>query len=196
MDGSKAGSLQSVTGSKHVLYPESITFDKGSWWSRRSSLEKKMVALIVLCFLAAVILLVVVVVLAVERNNAATDEDAHVMPMTSPAPEPAVCLTPECVATAARLTGRMNMNAEPCDNFYDFACGSWMEKNIIAEDKSSNNIFTNLDDSLLIKLQNLLEAPFAEGEATSVKEAKTMYKSCMDLGAYTSTQRLYRSVIR
>ncbi|XP_067659555.1 neprilysin-like [Haliotis asinina] len=185
MDGSKAGSLQSVTGSKHVLYPESITFDKGSWWNRRSGMEKKMVALIVLCFLVAVALLVVVVVLAVERNNAAPNEHAHVMPNTSPKPGKltSVCLTPGCVATAARLNDMMNMNADPCDNFYEFACGSWMEKNIIAEDKSTNDIFTILDDSLLIKLQNLLEAPSAEGEPTSVKEAKNMYKSCMDLDA-------------
>ncbi|XP_046376734.1 neprilysin-1-like [Haliotis rufescens] len=179
-DGSKAGSLASVTGSKNVLYAEDITFDKGSWWSRRTSLEKKMAALILVCLLTAVIFLVVVIVLASERNNAAPKIE-NGMTMPSPAPKPAVCLTPDCVATSGRLLGRMNLNADPCDNFYEFACGSWMEKNIIAEDKSANDIFRNLGDSLLIKLQRLLEAPPVEGESTSVKEAKKMYESCMDL---------------
>ena len=34
----------------------------------------------------------------------------------------------ECIQTAADLTERMDTNADPCQDFYQFACGGYVEK--------------------------------------------------------------------
>ena len=66
-----------------------------------------------------------------------------------------MCLTSECVQTAASLLGAMDRCAvighlatvlvsdwsmvrtvDPCHDFFEFACGTWNKRHVIPEDRS------------------------------------------------------------
>ena len=47
----------------------------------------------------------------------------------------------------------MDPSALPCDDFYQFACGSWLKENVIPEDKSKYGIIHQVDDEVSIKLK-------------------------------------------
>ena len=92
-----------------------------------------------------------------------------------------MCLTPECVQTAASLLSAMDRGADPCNDFFQFACGAWNKRHVIPEDRSSVSTFEVLADQLQIILKGLLEKP-RDAEDTKISmEAKFLYQSCVNM---------------
>jgi len=54
---------------------------------------------------------------------------------------------------AASLLLAMNQSADPCQDFFQFACGTWNKKHLIPEDRSSISTFEVLFDQLQIILK-------------------------------------------
>uniref|UniRef100_A0A3P8YRB6 Neprilysin n=1 Tax=Esox lucius TaxID=8010 RepID=A0A3P8YRB6_ESOLU len=82
-----------------------------------------------------------------------------------------------CLCAASRLIENMDPNVDPCDNFYEYACGGWLKKNIIPETSSRYSTFDILRDELEVVLKGVLERSVA-GEASALTKAKTLYRSC------------------
>ena len=47
---------------------------------------------------------------------------------------------------AARLLEAMDSSVDPCDDFFEFACGNWNKINIIPDDLYGYNTFSKLGD--------------------------------------------------
>ncbi|XP_024945616.1 neprilysin-1 isoform X2 [Cephus cinctus] len=94
---------------------------------------------------------------------------------------PKVCMTEECVRTAASLLSAMDRSAPPCADFFQYACGAWNRLHVIPEDKSSISTFEVLADQLQVILKRVLEEPPNEEDNDATLKAKMFYKSCMDI---------------
>uniref|UniRef100_A0A1A8HY32 Neprilysin n=1 Tax=Nothobranchius kuhntae TaxID=321403 RepID=A0A1A8HY32_NOTKU len=88
-----------------------------------------------------------------------------------------ICTTADCTQSASRLIENMDSTVDPCDNFYQYACGGWLKKNIIPETSSRYSTFDILRDELEVILKGVLEKT-VEGEAAALTKAKTLYRSC------------------
>ena len=55
---------------------------------------------------------------------------------------------------AAQLLESMDRTTDPCQDFYQYACGNWNKKHIIPDDRPSFNTFEKLHDDLQIKLKS------------------------------------------
>ncbi|XP_076662918.1 M13 family metallopeptidase neprilysin 2 isoform X4 [Andrena cerasifolii] len=91
-----------------------------------------------------------------------------------------VCYTPECVHTASRILKNMDVEVEPCDDFYDFACGGFLKATNIPDDKSSVNTFTEISDQLQNQLRTSIEEKSPPNEPKPFRLAKNLYQACMN----------------
>ncbi|XP_067573848.1 membrane metallo-endopeptidase-like 1 [Pseudorca crassidens] len=67
------------------------------------------------------------------------------------------CTTPGCVMAAARILQNMDPSKKPCDDFYQYACGGWLQRHVIPETSSRYSVFDILQDELEIILKGVLE---------------------------------------
>ncbi|KAK7093251.1 neprilysin-1-like [Littorina saxatilis] len=91
-----------------------------------------------------------------------------------------VCLTRGCVQASSRLMEAMDATIEPCDDFFEFACGNWNKIHIIPDDRASYNTFSKLGDDIQGMLKDLLEEPVQEKDCEATMKAKYLYASCLN----------------
>ncbi|XP_036447593.1 membrane metallo-endopeptidase-like 1 isoform X2 [Colossoma macropomum] len=90
-----------------------------------------------------------------------------------------VCTTPSCVTSAARLLQNMDQGVEPCQNFYRYACGGWLDRHVVPETSSRYSVFDILRDELETILKGVLEVE-SELDREAFQKAKVLYTSCMN----------------
>ncbi|XP_048639734.1 membrane metallo-endopeptidase-like 1 isoform X5 [Marmota marmota marmota] len=91
-----------------------------------------------------------------------------------------VCTTSGCVmAAAARILQNMDPTKEPCDDFYQYACGGWLRRHVIPETSSRYSVFDILRDELEVILKGVLEKS-TDKDRPAVEKAKMLYRSCMN----------------
>ncbi|KAF2897581.1 hypothetical protein ILUMI_08593 [Ignelater luminosus] len=128
-----------------------------SWWKKRSSMEKKLSAFSAFALLI-IIVLVIVLIIFFTRS-------------------PTTCLTPGCVHITNELLEHMNTSANPCDDFYEFACGNFID-NTQLDGKSSKGVDTILYDVVNDRIRGIIEEPEYPDDPRSILLAKRLYKAC------------------
>ncbi|NXG68032.1 NEP protein, partial [Baryphthengus martii] len=90
-----------------------------------------------------------------------------------------ICKTSDCIKSAARILENMDSSAEPCKDFYQYACGGWLKRNVIPETSSRYSNFDILRDELEVVLKDVLDTP-SSNDIPAVQKAKTLYRSCIN----------------
>lgn len=95
-------------------------------------------------------------------------------------PQQKVCVTKICNTESERIKNKMDLNARPCENFYQFACGKFQTK--MENDVKEIDEFINLEDTWKEKLQEIMEEKTKPNDITSARLVKSFYQSCMNTG--------------
>ncbi|XP_017787951.1 PREDICTED: neprilysin-like [Habropoda laboriosa] len=97
--------------------------------------------------------------------------------------EQRICETPYCHEIARKIRHSRDVTADPCENFYQYACGSWGLHNSIPENEVEWSEDHNVMEKTHKRIRDVLEEPDDPNEIPPVRLAKKLYRSCMDVGA-------------
>ncbi|XP_043279302.1 neprilysin-2-like [Venturia canescens] len=89
-----------------------------------------------------------------------------------------LCLTPACIHSASRILASMNPSVRPCDDFYEFACGSYAESVSIASNRPMKDPNFEAEDAILFRLVKLIEDIDESNAPKHFRLVKTYYEQC------------------
>ncbi|KAI5630566.1 VLP3p-2, transcript variant X2 [Venturia canescens] len=163
-----------------------------TWWKRRSALERGLTVIavsgILLCIALAVGIAVVI------SNSGSCDVPGSraaealggqgprygIQTVCKPGESKNECNSTGCIHAASRILMNMDPDVEPCDDFYRFACGGFLKRTVIPDDKTSVNTFSVISDELQEQIKGSIKAESEPGERKPFRLVKTLYKSCMN----------------
>ncbi|XP_051172592.1 neprilysin-2-like isoform X2 [Leptopilina boulardi] len=80
----------------------------------------------------------------------------------------------------------LDISIDPCEDFYKFACGKFLNTTILPDDKIYVDAYSLVEDKIQMQLKNSLEEEFKPNDARHVKMIKTFYRNCINETAINS----------
>lgn len=84
---------------------------------------------------------------------------------------------------AALVLAKLDETIDPCEDFYLFACGGFINETIIPDDKTASDVSTILEDRLNEELSQILNSSVKSDDIKPITYSKTLYHACMNEGS-------------
>lgn len=99
------------------------------------------------------------------------------------------CVTKVCELEAENIRSKLDETIDPCDDFYLFACGDFVHKTVIPDDKSAVDVTSLLQDSLNKKLSEVFNSSITTEDLQAYVYSKKLYKACLDEGELNDSRK-------
>lgn len=98
------------------------------------------------------------------------------------------CSSLACISTSHRIIENLNINTNPCENFYSYACDGWINTHFLTPSETSISYFKEIYRKNLIILYKILKEN-VQTNSESIKKLKIYFNSCMNTSNNDKTTR-------
>lgn len=93
-----------------------------------------------------------------------------------------MCHSKECLRSAATLKQNMNLQVDPCEDFYGYVCGNWADDHPRPENHIANSWYQERQLKIFRNIRSQLERNASRTDPKPVAQARTMYQACLNYG--------------
>lgn len=109
-------------------------------------------------------------------------------PVRLSAEEHRPCVTIPCVRSSASILEKIDRTADPCDNFWQFACGTFIRETFTADEDSTVDTISSMTDKLYEFILTILDDNEFIGKKKIFGKVKTFYDTCLDEGELSDSK--------
>lgn len=84
------------------------------------------------------------------------------------------------IKAAKHFLSAINPDVNPCEDFFEFACGRWIKNNPIPKDLSSYGHFAGLREKVSFEMKELYESR-ERSSSRAINNIRQIYRGCMDI---------------
>ncbi|XP_066593170.1 neprilysin-like [Prorops nasuta] len=90
------------------------------------------------------------------------------------------CQTEECTKLGHFILSNMNKNVNPCDDFFEYACGNWSDNRQVPSGSLRWDVMKQLEQDIQLQIREIWEAEAKPEDILPLKLSKQWYKACMN----------------
>ncbi|CAI5775996.1 endothelin-converting enzyme 2 [Podarcis lilfordi] len=94
-------------------------------------------------------------------------------------PSHTTCLTEACIIVAGKILEALDREINPCDDFYQYACGGWIKRNPLPDGRSKWSTFNSIWDQNQAIMKHLLENATFNSSSEAERKTQRYYLSCL-----------------
>ncbi|GFR65460.1 membrane metallo-endopeptidase-like 1 [Elysia marginata] len=143
---------------------------------RSGTAHRCLIFLVILLFIASAVFLTLFLVYFFKYE----DRDKAPAVSNQKADKMEVCDTMDCLKTASLLVEKMDRSVDPCEDFAEYACGTFLKTVKMDVGETRKNSFTILNDENNEILKSILGEETMPDDPDYVTNVKNLYQSCMD----------------
>ncbi|XP_050509792.1 neprilysin-2-like isoform X2 [Diabrotica virgifera virgifera] len=94
------------------------------------------------------------------------------------------CTNSSCVHAATQILQHIDIRADPCEDFYRFSCGNFLQNTHLLDNRESRSGSRSVEDiaqdEIQSQIREMLERPILREDPKSFNTAKKFYRACMN----------------
>ena len=93
-----------------------------------------------------------------------------------------MCQTDTCRGAASAILNNIDLSVDPCDDFYQFSCGSFVKNVHVPQGENHYNLLKKFELETNSRVVELLASPLDDKDFEATVKAKNYYQLCLKNG--------------